>query len=137
MRPRDDHTTASVPSCTTRSPSVPSESSRAPSSLSPATDFTSQASGAPPCHVLIVEAPHLASDLVETVLDREVARVEPVHLRVREVAQVCLTAFGREEDVVLMASRSRKASKGLSVSGVRCFQRAPRKPSQVAVKPTS
>ena len=52
-------------------------------------------------HTLIIEAPDLAGDLVQTVLDREVSRVEPVHLRVRQVAQVRLATFGSEEDVVL------------------------------------
>src|SRR5499433_1939651 len=61
----------------------------------------------PLCHLLIVEAPDPAGDLVETVLDRKVPRVEPVHLRMGKILEVRLAALAREEDVVLSPENDR------------------------------
>src|SRR5918996_296891 len=51
--------------------------------------------------LLVVEPLDVPGDLVERVLDREVAAVEHVQLSLGKVAQVRLPAFGGEEDVVL------------------------------------
>src|SRR5215831_3937434 len=58
-------------------------------------------------HLLIVEAPDLAGDLVETVLDRKVPRVEPVHFRMGKILEVRLATLAREEDVVLSPENDR------------------------------
>ena len=55
----------------------------------------------PSAHLAGVEGDHLLRDGVALVLDREVARVEAMHLGPRQVPQVRLAAFAGEEDVVL------------------------------------
>ena len=50
---------------------------------------------------VVVEPHDVVGDLLEVVLDREVAGVETDELGVGEVAEVRLAAFGREEDVAL------------------------------------
>ncbi len=52
-------------------------------------------------HFLVIETPDAARDLVQRILHGEVSRVEPVHLRFRQVAQVRFAAFPREENIVL------------------------------------
>ena len=50
---------------------------------------------------LFVEGDHSACDLGQRVLDREMARIQPMHLGVRQCLQIRLAAFRREEDIVL------------------------------------
>ena len=58
-------------------------------------------------HLLIIEAPDLADDLVETVLDGKVPGVEPVHLGLRNILEIRLAPLACEEDVVLSPENDR------------------------------
>src|SRR5262249_6187458 len=49
----------------------------------------------------LVERAHLARDLIEGILDGEVARIQPMHLCLRKNVEVRVTALWCEEDVVL------------------------------------
>src|SRR5690349_1285128 len=51
--------------------------------------------------VCSVELAKMLGDVAEMVLDGKMASVEAVHLRVREILQVGVTTFLREEDVAL------------------------------------
>jgi len=52
-------------------------------------------------NLVVVEALDVLGDLVERILDGEMATVEHVQLGFREIAKVCASALGGEEDVVL------------------------------------
>src|SRR5215831_12687155 len=49
----------------------------------------------------LIERNHLLHDKGQTVFDRKVTRVQPMHLRLGEVLEIGLAAFRREEDVAL------------------------------------
>jgi len=53
------------------------------------------------CSNLVVEGLHIVDDRGQTVLDREVTGIQPVHFRVGKIVEIGLTAFAREEDVIL------------------------------------
>jgi hypothetical protein len=49
----------------------------------------------------VVEPANVGGDVVEMILHGEMPGLQPMHLRRRQIRQVRLTAFAREEDVVL------------------------------------
>src|SRR6516225_6773770 len=54
-----------------------------------------------------IKGNHLLRDKGQTVFDRKVARVQPMHLRMGEILEIRLTAFACEEDVVLSPENNR------------------------------
>ena len=55
----------------------------------------------------LVELHHLVGDERQRILYGEVARLKPMHLGFRKILQVGLTAFTREEAVVLASEDKR------------------------------
>jgi hypothetical protein len=53
------------------------------------------------CSNLAVESLHILDDRGQAVLDGEMTRIQPVHFRVGKILEIGLTAFAREEDVIL------------------------------------
>src|SRR5690242_19275198 len=54
-----------------------------------------------PCNVFVVEPADVRGDVVEMVFRSEMTRLEPVHLRRRQVRQVGLATLAGEENVIL------------------------------------
>src|SRR6185369_2568876 len=54
-----------------------------------------------------IEAVHAFGDLVERILDGEVAGSQPVHLGLRQIPQVRFASFASEEDVLLAPENDR------------------------------
>src|SRR5215469_7438132 len=49
----------------------------------------------------LIEGDHLLHDKGQTVFDRKVTRVQPMHLRMGKILEIGLTPLAREEDVIL------------------------------------